>query len=74
MSKSQTEHAHQVVEAFKTKLSKSAIEHVGQKHFEDLALLIESAIDSSVLMELETVADRVTLLAKDIRDKAEKFE
>lgn len=74
MSQSQTNHALSVVEAFKEKLSKSALEHVGQKHFDELALLIESAIDSSVFIEMEKVANRIDVFAKDVRNSAEKFD
>jgi predicted Co/Zn/Cd cation transporter (cation efflux family) len=74
MSKNQTQHAQDVVNAFKEKLSKSGIEHVGQKHFDELQLLIESAIDSAVFLEIESVADKVDSLAHQIRNSAEHFE
>ena len=45
MAQKQTQHARDVVNAFKEKLSRSGIDHVGQKHFDELQLLIESAID-----------------------------
>ena len=74
MSKSQTQHAREVVDALKQKLSKSGVEHVGQKHFDELQLLIESAIDSAVFLELERVADQVSSLAHQIRHNAETFD
>ena len=74
MTKKQTEHALQVVNAFKDKLSQSGIDHVGQKHFEELQLLIESAIDAAVFMEMERVADQVSSLAHSIRKSAEHFD
>lgn len=74
MSKNQTSHALDVVNAFKEKLSKSGLDHVGQKHFDELQLLIESAIDSAVFLEMERVADRIDSLARDIRNSAERFD
>lgn len=74
MSKKQTHHAHEVVNAFKQKLSQSGIDHVGQKHFDELQLLIESAIDSAVFLEMQRVADRVSSLAHEIRNSADHFD
>ena len=74
MSKSQTEHAQKVVASFKEKLSKSGVEHVGQKHFDELQLLIESAIDSAVFLELENVVDKLETLTHDVRRSAESFD
>ena len=74
MTQKQTQHAQQVVNTFKDRLSKSGIEHVGQKHFDELQLLIESAIDAAVFMEMERVADQVDSLAHSIRNAAERFD
>jgi len=74
MSRSQTQHALDVVNTFKSKLSKSGVDHVGQKHFDELQLLIESAIDSAVFLEIERIANRVDNLAHDIRKSAESFD
>ena len=74
MSKSQTQHALSIVDTFKSKLSQSGVEHVGAKHFNELALLIEAAIDSAVFSEMEVTADRVSQLAHEIRSNAEKFD
>ncbi len=64
-------HAERLVNAFKNKLSKSGREHVGDKHFDELTLLIESAISTAVLEETEHVADRLQELANSIRKGAE---
>lgn len=74
MSQSQTEHAQNVVESFKEKLSKSGVEHVGQKHFDELQLLIESAIDSAVFLEVERIADKLDTLTHEVRNSAERFD
>lgn len=74
MSQSQTQHAHRVVESFKQKLSKSGIEHVGQKHFEELQLLIESAIDNAVFMEMEKIVGKLEHLTQEVKVCAERFD
>lgn len=74
MSQSQTDHAQQVVDSFKEKLSKSGLEHVGQKHFDELQLLIESAIDSAVYLEIERIADKLDSLSHEVRQSAERFD
>ncbi|ARU57013.1 hypothetical protein OLMES_2969 [Oleiphilus messinensis] len=74
MSKSQTEHARNVVAAFKEKISRSGIEHIGEKHFAELELLIESAIDSAVYIELERAAEKVAETARELKRSAERFD
>ncbi len=64
-------HAERVVQAFKDKLSSSGRQHVGEKHFDELALLIESAISTSVLEEMERAADKVAQVADELRRGAE---
>ncbi len=63
-------HAERVVNAFKEKLSNSGREHVGDKHFDELTLMIESAISTSVLEQVEQAADKiqetVTAIRKDV--------
>ena len=74
MAQKQTQHARDVVNAFKEKLSRSGIDHVGQKHVDELQLLIESAIDAAVFLELDRVADQMENLAETIRNTAEQFD
>ena len=64
-------HAERMVESFKEKLSKSGREHVGDKHFDELTLMIEAAISSAVLLELQRAADRVDEVVALIRKDAE---
>ena len=64
-------HAERVVAAFKEKLSQSGREHVGEKHFDELVLMIESAISTSVLEEVEHAADRINEVVATIREGAE---
>lgn len=64
-------HAERLVDAFKNKLSKSGREHVGDKHFDELALMIESAISTAVLEETEHAADKLQKTVDSIRKGAE---
>lgn len=68
------EHARQVVERFSEMLSESGRQHVGKGHLDELSLLIESAISSAVLEEMETAADKLDKLAHEMRKSAEHFE
>ncbi len=74
MSHRHREHARQVVHQFNDMLSPSGREHVGQRHFDELALLVEAAISSAVLEEMEGVADRLEALAREMRNQAEHFD
>ena len=67
-------HAEKVVNSFKHILSQSGREHVGEKHFSELSLMVESAISAAVLEEMEGAADRMDELAKKIRNSAERWE
>ena len=74
MSRRHANHASQVVERFKEMLSASGRAHVGEGHFGELALLIESAITTSVLEAMEQAAEHMEQLARDMRHRAERFE
>jgi hypothetical protein len=67
-------HAQQVVERFKNMLSESGRQHVGQSHFDELSLLIESAISSAVFQELGEAADKIDELAHQLRSTTEHFD
>ena len=64
-------HAERVVNSFKDKLSQSGREHVGEKHFDELTLMIESAISTAVLEEIEHAADKMHDVVESIRKGAE---
>jgi hypothetical protein len=67
-------HAERVVDSFRELLSESGRQHVGEKHFEELMLLVEAAISSAVLTEMEWAADRTDELAHRLRNYAERFD
>lgn len=74
MTMKQTQHANNVVEAFKAKLSDEQKIAVGTAHFDELSLLIESAMSTAVLEEMEKAADQVDELAHKLRHFAEHFD
>lgn len=74
MSQKQTQHSHNVVESFKSKLTPELQAQVGAENFSALELIVESAISTAVLEELEKAADKVDALAHDIRNFAERYD
>ena len=70
----QAAHARQVVERFKEFLSEDEQAQLGEEHFGELSLLIESAIDAAVLDAMERAADELDALARNMRDRAERFD
>lgn len=74
MSMKQTQHAANLVSSFRSRLPEELIAQIGEQHFDELALIAESAISSAVLEELEKAADRMDKLAHEIRHFAEHFD
>jgi len=71
MSQELQQKAEDIVSTFKKQLSKSGVEHVGQHHFEELQLLIESALTSVSLQLMEQAADKVQNLAYELRQEVQ---
>jgi len=67
MESHQSKHAHHVVESFKKVIPKSARSHLTDEHFEELALLIEAAIDSSLVAGLGNASSIAEKAAKKIK-------
>jgi predicted Co/Zn/Cd cation transporter (cation efflux family) len=74
MTEHHTDHAAKVVQTFRYLLSDKARAAVGEAHFTELGLLIESAVDTAVLQEIERVADEIAALARAVRTRAESYE
>jgi len=74
MTMKQTVHAQHVVSSFKERLPTALCNDIGEEHFDELALLIESAISAAVLEEMEKAADKIDKLAHDVRHFAEHFD
>ena len=74
MTKQQTRHAEQVVRHFRDSLSESARRNIGEKHFAELALMIESAIDAAVLDELADNVQQLERVVAQLKRRAERFD
>jgi hypothetical protein len=74
MTKAQTRHAEQVVAQFKAMLSPSGRQHVAEKHFDELALLIEAAIDSALLEESANYVTELERLLHRMKRSGDRFE
>lgn len=71
MKRKELKHAEKIVAHFKNLLSEKNIEDIGDAHFDELSLMIEAAINASVLTVQERTADKVAKLAETIRHNAE---
>ena len=74
MTVKQNAHALNVVKTFKAKLPDEIATQVGEAHFDELSLLIESAISAAVFDEMEKAANKVDRLAHEIRHFTESFD
>ncbi len=66
-------HADQVVAGFRN-LIESSESSITEEDGRQLAMLIESAISTSVLEELQKVADRISQLSAEIMRHAERYD
>ena len=71
MTEQYRNHADKVVAGFKSILGEDLCGQLGEEHFGELAMLVESAISSSVLEELEKAADTLESMASGLRRHAE---
>jgi hypothetical protein len=67
-------HANRIVDAFKELLGEETAAQITQEHYDELSMLIESALSNSVIEELEKAADNVSALAANIRKHAENYD
>jgi hypothetical protein len=66
MKSKQSEHARQVVERFQSILA-DAGETLSEQHSDELALLVEAALDASLVEQLEKMAVKLEAMAHDLR-------
>jgi len=71
MTEQYKNHADKVVAGFKSILGEDLSRQLGDEHFGELAMLVESAISSTVLEELEKAADNLESMASKLRRHAE---
>ncbi|MFT7413794.1 MAG: capsule polysaccharide export protein KpsE/RkpR [Methylophagaceae bacterium] len=62
-------HAEQVVEHFKATLPKSINKLITKKHYDELTLMIETAINVSVVSILEQNARKLETLMQELRSQ-----
>jgi len=67
-------HVQSVLNAFQDMLEPEARAALSEEHMDQLSMLMESAISTAVLEQLEAVADEINDLSVLIRRRAETFE
>ncbi len=72
MNEMQSEHATRVVNAFKDILTEDAKTDVTEDHFRELALMIEAAIDASLVDQLNRASSIAQQAAADIQKLAKQ--
>ncbi len=65
-------HARHVVDSFRALVETAPDGCPTEEHYRELALLVEGAIDTVLLEQLEPLADRIEALAQEVRRKAER--
>ena len=74
MSKHYEKQAKQVVKAFREILTEEGRKGISDEEFDQLAILIESAVTNSVLSAVEKVADDLEKSVRKIRRGAEHYD
>jgi hypothetical protein len=74
MSKHYGKHAKKVVKAFKDILDNEARRAIKEEDYEQLALLVESAISTSVLDAAERIVDDLEKTVRKVRRNAERYD
>lgn len=74
MSEHYEKHAEQVTTAFMELLDNETRSRISDEQRGELAMLIEAAISTAVLEQLEQAADRVADLSKQLRHHAEFYD
>jgi hypothetical protein len=68
-----TKHAQQVTDRFR-ELVENKGDTLPDNHYEELALLIEAAIDTALVEQLEGIANKLDGLTHELRNNAEFFD
>lgn len=74
MSKHYESHAEQVVSGFMDLLGDEAKSCINESDLGELAMLVEAAISTAALEQLERAADDVEALSKNLRKYAEHYD
>ena len=68
-----TQHSVEVAKRFK-ELVENAGDSLNEAHYDELALLIEAAVDTALVEQLESIGSKLDNLAHEMRHYAEFFE
>lgn len=74
MSKHYANKADGVVDAFKGLIGEELANTLGETHLNELSMMIESTISTSVLEELELIGDKVENLAHEVRKHTDRYD
>ncbi|HID81980.1 MAG TPA: phosphatase [Chromatiales bacterium] len=74
MTEQQTAHATKVVNRFRAMIGDTCSQLLDEEHWEELVLLVESAMDAVVLDAEEKICDQLEDMVKKIRSDAEHFD
>ena len=69
----QSEHAHQMTKRFR-ELVESSGGIIEQQHYDELALIIESGLDTALLDIMGKISGKLTQMASDIQHDANFFD
>ena len=68
----QTEHARKVTERFRELIENSG-DTLASNHYDELSLLIEAALDSAIVDQLEAMAKKLNEMSDNLLHDAEFF-
>lgn len=74
MTKHYEEHANKIVQDFVALLPPEVRGQLPQEQLDELSMMIESAISTAVLDQLEAVSDQISDLAVTVRRRAESWQ
>lgn len=74
MTIQQAQHAQKVVDRFAEMIGPELTEQLTKEHLDELALLVEAAIDASVLDTEENIITKLNELTSSLRRDADSFD
>ena len=74
MSQHYEKHAQQVVNGFVSLLDEEVKSCIGESELSELAMLVEAAISTAALEQMEKAADEVAALSTRFRSYAEHYD
>lgn len=74
MSKHYNMDAERVVNGFKEILGEEVASTISEADFDQLSMLVESAISTSVLAAVEIISDQLDAFAHNVRSGAEHYD